>query len=150
MVSAFASLWIPICGDGALQRLDSKTMKVTATIKSGTGDQLGSIAASADSIWLLTDNKATLSRIDPDSNTVTGEFRLPAGCKDLTFAESALWIACPALNKVLKINPATSVVDKRIEVAGNPIAIAAGQGDAFGCWEGRTGKLTGSTRRPTR
>jgi virginiamycin B lyase len=140
MVSAFASLWVPTCGDGSLQRLDAKTLKVTATVATGTGDAVGSIAANADSVWMLTDNKATLSRIDPEQNAVTGEFRLPAGCRSLIFAESALWIACPALNKVLKINPATAVVDKRIEVAANPISIAAGQGSIW-VLGGKDGKI---------
>jgi virginiamycin B lyase len=140
MVSAFGSLWAPTCGDGSLQRLDAKTMKVTATIATGTADALGSIAASSDSVWMLTDNKATLSRIDPDQNAVSGEFRLPAGCRSLTFAENALWIACPALNKVLKINPATNNVDKRIEVAANPISIAAGQGSIW-VLGGKDGKI---------
>jgi virginiamycin B lyase len=131
MVSAFDSLWLPTCGDGALQRLDPKTMKVTATIPSGTGAATGTIAASPDSIWLLTDDKATISRIDPDQNVVVGQFRLPAGCQNLMFAETSLWIACPGINKVLKINPATNIVDKRIEVSAKPIALVAGQGSIW-------------------
>lgn len=131
MVSAFGSLWVPTCGDGALQRIDPKTFKVTATVASGAADIRGSIAASTDSIWLLTDSKETLSRIDPEQNVVVGEIRLPAGCSGLTFAESAIWLACPEQNKVLKINPATNVVDKRIEVAGKPLSIAAGEGSIW-------------------
>ena len=127
MVSAFTSLWIPTCGDGSLQRVDAKTLKITATIPAGAGSQRGSIAASADSIWLLTDDKATLSRIDPDQNAVVGELRLPAGCQDLTFAEKFLWIACPTANRILKINPETNIVEKHIEVSAGPLAIADGQ-----------------------
>ena len=66
MVSAFGSLWVPTCGDGAVQRIDPKTSKVTATIASGAADVRGSIVATPDSIWLLTDNRETLSRIDPE------------------------------------------------------------------------------------
>lgn len=152
MVSAFGSLWIPTCGAGALQRLDSKTLKVTATIASGTGSEPGNIAASADSIWLLTDDKATLSRIDPDQNAVTGEFRLSTGCRNLTFAESALWVICPSLNKLLKINPATNVVDKRIEVAANPIAITAGQGSIWvlGGKDGKVDRIDPKTDKVTK
>jgi streptogramin lyase len=152
MVSAFGSLWVPTCGDGSLQRLDAKTLKVKATIAAGTGDALGSIAADADSVWMLTDNKATLSRIDPDQNAVTGEFRLPAGCRSLIYAENALWIACPALNKVLKINPATNVVDKRIEVAANPISVAAGQGSIWvlGGKEGKIDRIDPKTDKVTK
>jgi virginiamycin B lyase len=131
MASAFDSLWLPTCGDGTLQRLDPKTLKVTATILAGTGTATGTVAASPDSIWMLTDDKATLSRIDPEQNSVVGQFRLPAGCQDLIFAETSLWIACPGINKILRINPATNIVDKRIDVSGKPIAVVAGQGSVW-------------------
>jgi virginiamycin B lyase len=126
MVSAFESLWAPACGDGSLVRIDPKTFKVTATITSGTADVRGSLAASADSIWLLTDAKTTLSRIDPDQNAVVGELRVPSGCGSLTFGETALWLACPNGNKVLRINPATNLVEKVIDVSGHPQALAIG------------------------
>jgi virginiamycin B lyase len=131
MVSAVSSLWVATCGDGSLQRIDAKTFKITATIPSGTSSASGILAASADSVWMLTDNKTTLSRIDPDANAVAGEFRLPADCQSLTFAEMSLWVACPELNKVLRINPATNIVDKRIDVATTPVALAAGQGSIW-------------------
>jgi virginiamycin B lyase len=126
MVSAFGSLWVPACGDGSLLRLDPKTLKVIATIASGTADVKGSIAANADSVWLLTDSKTTLSRIDPDQNAVVGEMRVPAGCGSLTFGETALWLACPNENKVLRINPATNLVEKAIETSAHPEALAVG------------------------
>jgi len=126
MVSAFGSLWVPACGDGTLARIDPKTFKVTATIASGTADIPGSLAANADSIWLLTDAKTTLSRIDPDQNAVVGEMRVPAGCGGLTFGETALWLACPNESKVLRINPATNLVEKVIDVSAHPQALAVG------------------------
>ena len=86
----------------------------------------GSIAASADSVWLLTDSKTTVSRIDPDQNAVVGEIRVPAGCEGLTFGESALWVACPNENKVLRINPESNLVDKVIDVSARPQALAVG------------------------
>jgi virginiamycin B lyase len=126
MVLAFGSLWVPVCGDRTLARIDPKTFKVMATIASGTADVRGSLAASSDSIWLLTDAKTTLSRIDPDQNTVVGEMRVPSDCGSLTFGETALWLACPNENKVLRINPATSLVEKVIDVAAHPQALAVG------------------------
>ena len=131
MVSAFGSLWAPSCGNSSLVRIDPKTFKVTKTIATGTSSARGSIAASSDSIWMLTDDKVTLSRIDPDQNAVVGEIRVPAGCRGLTFGETALWLACPAQNKILKINPATNLVDKSIEVSAEPIAIADAAGSIW-------------------
>ena len=126
LVSAFQSLWSPQCGNGTLERIDPKTRKVTATIGSGVAQARGSIVASSDSIWLLTDDKTTLSRIDPDQNLVVAEMRLPSGCQSLTLAEKSLWIACPARNKVLRVNPATNVLEESIGVSEKPIALAAG------------------------
>jgi virginiamycin B lyase len=131
MAAAFGSLWTPICGAASLARIDAKTFQVSATIQTGVDAARGIIAATADSIWLLTDNKTTLSRIDPEQNAVVGELRVPAGCQSLLFAEMALWLACPSQNKVLRINPATNLVEKSIEVSAQPEALAAGEGSIW-------------------
>ncbi len=127
MVSAFNSLWVADCGKGALLRLDSKTFKPTATIPAGALDRKGNLAASSDSVWLLSDGKTTLSRIDPEQNAVVSEFRVYPDCGNLTFGETSLWLTCPSENKILRINPATSLVDKTIEVGDKPEALAIGE-----------------------
>jgi virginiamycin B lyase len=131
MVSAFSSLWVPACGMSSLSRIDAKTFKVTNTIPTGVAGVRGVIAATTDSVWLLTDDKTTLSRIDPDQNAVVGELRVPAGCRSLTFGETALWLACPAESKVLRVNPSTNLIEKTIEVSAQPISLAAGEGSIW-------------------
>jgi streptogramin lyase len=131
MTAAFGSLWAPVCGTSSLARIDAKTYKVTNTVPTGVGSVRGVIAATTDGIWLLTDEKTTLSRIDPDQNLVVGELRVPAGCRSLTFGETALWLACPAGNKVLRINPATNLVEKSIEVSSQPEALAVAEGSIW-------------------
>lgn len=131
MVSAFGSLWAPSCGDGSLLRWDPKSKKETARLTAGVGALSHGIAASTDSIWLLTDKKTTLSRVDPDQNAVVGELRVPAGCHDLTFGETALWLVCPAENKVYRIDPATNLVANQVEVSGEPVALAVGEGSVW-------------------
>ncbi len=131
MASAFSSLWAPDCGAASLARIDAKTFKVANSIAAGVSSVRGVIASTADSIWLLTDDKTTLSRIDPEQNLVVGELRLFGGCRSLTFAETALWVACPNENKVLRINPETNLVDNAIEVSAGPEAITAGGGSIW-------------------
>ena len=131
MASAFDSLWAPACGNSTLVRIDAKTYQLTKALATGVANVPGVIAATTDSVWLLTDDKTTLARIDPDQNVVVGEIRVPAGCRGLTFGETALWLACPAENKVLRINPATNLVDKSIEVSAEPVALAAGAGSIW-------------------
>ena len=98
-----------------------------AAAVSDFGSAVPAVAANADSIWILSDDKTTLSRVDPDQNKVVSELRLPAGCNTLTFGETDLWVTCPSENRVLRINPETTLVEKRIEVSPDPTALAIGE-----------------------
>jgi virginiamycin B lyase len=129
--SAFTSLWIPTCGDQSLVRLDPKTWKTAATIAVGTGTAKPALAATTDSIWMFTDSKTTLSRIDPEKNAVVAELRLGLGCNNLTFGEASLWVTCPSENRVVRVNPNTNLVDKRIEVSAQPTALAIGESSVW-------------------
>jgi virginiamycin B lyase len=131
MASGFGSLWAPVCGTSSLARIDAKTFKVTNAIPTGVASAPGVIAATADSVWLLTDDKTTLARLDPDQDAVVAEVRVPAGCRSLIFGEAALWLACPAENKVLRVNPATNLVEKPIAVSAQPEALATGEGSIW-------------------
>ena len=127
IVNAFTALWVPNCGDGTLAKIDAKTNKVSASINTGVGSARRLIAATTDSIWLLSDTRATLSRIDPQEKTVVAEVRVPADCAALTFGETALWLACPSENRVLRVDPVTNLVDKSIEVSAQPESLAIGE-----------------------
>jgi virginiamycin B lyase len=157
--TGFTSFWIPNCGEHGLTRLDakvaadpkapvhvkksdtktsepdveSKPVKLAETVKidSGVGGAVPAVAANPDSVWILSDDKTTLSRIDPDQNKVVSELRLPAGCNTLTFGETALWVTCPSENRVLRINPETTLVEKRIEVSPQPAALAIGESSVW-------------------
>ena len=131
LVDAFKTLWTGDCATGELVRIDPKTSKSTAKIASGIGPATTALAAGGDSVWVLSDVRGTLSRIDPDQNAVVAELRVPADCTSLTFGETALWLACPAANKVLRVDPATNLVDKSIEVSSLPEAIAIGEGSVW-------------------
>ena len=78
---------------------------------------------------------------------------MPAGCQSLTLAEKSLWVACPTRNKVLRINPATNVLEESIVVSANPVAIVAGSEGAL--WvlcrkEGKLDRLDSKTNKVTK
>ena len=137
--TGFASLWISDCAAHSLVRLDEKAaadpkapargpkLADPVSIATGVGSAVPSVAATADSVWILSDDKTTLSRIDPDQNKVVSELRLPAGCNSLTFGETALWVTCPSENLVLRVNPVTTLIEKRIEVPAQPSALVIGE-----------------------
>jgi streptogramin lyase len=125
--SGFNSLWVVDCGATGVARLDSKTWKSTAQIAAGSGTAQPAIAVTSDSVWAITDDKTTLSRIDPDQNIVVSQMRFEPGCSSLTFAETALWLLCPAEKRLYRVNPETNVVEKHIELSARPTAIAFGE-----------------------
>jgi streptogramin lyase len=131
MVSAFQSVFVPLCDDKGVARIDPKTSKATVTLPVGAGNAWNGVAATADSVWLFTDNRVTLSRIDPADNKVVSELRLPAGCTSMVFGESSLWVTCPNENQLLRIDPRTNLVDKRITVANGPRALAIAEGSVW-------------------
>ena len=131
IATGFDSIWVPSCEGQSLMRIETKTGKITATIATGVADIHSGIAATADSIWLFTDNRGTLSSIDPEQNQVVGEMRLSPDCANLLSAESSLWVTCPSDNRLVRISPAKHVVEKRIEVSPGPGAIAFGDGSIW-------------------
>ena len=130
-VMAFSTLWVPNCGAQTVTRFDTKTNKATATLASGIADVTLGIAATPDSIWMITDSKTTLSRIDPTENKIVAEMRLPAACNSVAYGETSLWVTCPSETRILRINPATNLVDKRIDVSAGPRAVAFGAGSVW-------------------
>jgi streptogramin lyase len=130
-VVAFGSLWASDCGDHSLARIDLKSGKVTATIPGVIGTANPSPVANSDSLWVLTDDRTTLARIDPQENRLVAEMRLPSGCNALAFGEMALWATCPSDNRVLRIDPRTNLVEKRIDVSAEPRGVAVGVGSVW-------------------
>jgi streptogramin lyase len=148
-VNAFKSLWVADCATGTIARIEPKTGNLEATLAVGAGKAKFGFAATADSVWALTDNKTTLSRIDPEKNAVVGEFRLPASCNSMMAAESSIWIVCPADDRLLRVNPATNLVDQRIKVAETPVSVASGDGSIWvlGLKEGKIDRIDPKTNK---
>jgi virginiamycin B lyase len=130
-ISAFGAWWIPACGSQSVARFDAKANKVSATLSTGAAGVTMGLAATSDSVWMITDAKTTLTRIDPDQNKAVGEMRLPAGCNSVAFGENSLWVTCPSDPRILRINPATNLVDKRIEVSAGARSVAFGAGSVW-------------------
>ena len=89
LAAGFGSLWVPNCGDKTLVARRSENRRVTATSPTTIGDSEGGIAAGAGSVWMMTDTKGTLARIDPATNKVVAEITSPAGSFGIAFGEDA-------------------------------------------------------------
>jgi virginiamycin B lyase len=127
---AFGSLWVPLCGDNKLVRVDPDTNKITATIPTTIANSDGTIAASADSMWLMTDTKGTLVRINPQNNTITATIHIHPGSYDIAAGEGAIWVSNAKENLVTRVDPTTNLPIATITVGRgkSPLVIAAGAG----------------------
>jgi virginiamycin B lyase len=139
MTVAFESLWVANCSDSSFYRIDLKTKKVVGIIRTGLADPSGelSLADGAGSIWLLTDRKGVMSRVDPKTNRVVARIKVAPHSYAAVFGFDAVWISrtglkgAPGPGSVQRIDPATNKVIATIPVGPVPRFLAAGEG---GVW----------------
>lgn len=128
LAAGFGSLWVPCCGYKMLARVDLETNTITTTIPTTIGFREGSIATGAGSVWLMTNNRGTLSRFDPASDKVVAKISIATGSYGLTFGEGAVWVASTRHGTVARVDPDTNLVAATIPVGTSPRFIAAGDG----------------------
>lgn len=133
MAIAAGSLWVADCKDKALHRIDLKTAATTAIIVTGIAAPDGelNVVAGAGSIWVTSDAKGVIARIDPDQNQVAASIAVDADSNYLAFGFGSLWAVSGTHNTIQKIDPATNAVVKRTALGRQPGFLAAGEG---GVW----------------
>jgi virginiamycin B lyase len=131
LAAGFGSLWVPNCGNQSISRLDLKTGAITATLRTSVANSEGSIVVGAESVWVMTDGKGTLARIDPASNGIVAEIYVPSGSYGIAFGEGAVWVTSTAHDSVTRVDPNTNVVGETIAVGKAPRFIAAGLGSVW-------------------
>ena len=96
------SVWVLNQGDGSISRVDATSGKLIATIPAGIPGFGGEIAFGADAVW-ATVFKFPITRIDPASNTVVGQWH-GAGGDSIRYAHGSLWLTSYSGEKVWRLN----------------------------------------------
>jgi YVTN family beta-propeller protein len=131
LVVAFTSVWVPLCGNRQIARVDHKEATVTATLTLAVASADGQLATSVGSVWVLTDRKGVLTRLDPDTNAAVAEIYVPGGATAVVASEAVLWITSEAGNRLTRVSAHTNEIVESIEVGQKPGRIAVGEG---GVW----------------
>lgn len=126
LATGFGSLIVPLCGAPGIARVDLKTSAVTTVAKTLAAGVIGPVTG-VSSIWLVTDGRKRLTRLDPESNAAVADMPLNGTALAMTFGQGALWISTEK-NELLKISPYTIVTSEIITVGKSPISIAIGEG----------------------
>ena len=107
--------------------LDPETGEVTATV--GLEDRPGSIAASADAVWVTSPDVGTVTRIDADDQEIRDTIPVGENPSGIAVGEGGVWVVNSDGPSVSRISPDTDQVVKTITGVGNgPTGIAVGEG----------------------
>ena len=71
----------------------------------GVGNAPGSLAVSADAVWVVNTLDDTVSRINPDTNTVVGTIEVGDGPSGIAVVGGIVWVANEADGTLSRIEP---------------------------------------------
>lgn len=130
MAIVSGSLWVADCKDRTLNRIDLETARISAVVPTGIASPDGemNVVAGAGSIWVASDAKGVIARVDPASNSVTASVRVEPGSSYLAFGFGSLWAVSGTGRTVQKIDPQTNTVAKTTGLGRQPGFLAAGEG----------------------
>jgi virginiamycin B lyase len=133
MAIAAGSVWVADCKDKTLNRIDLKTAKKSAVIATGIANPAGelNVAAGAGSIWVASESKGVIVRVDPTDNRVTASIKVDPDSFYLAFGFGSLWAVSGTQQTIQKIDPRTNTVVKTTKLGKQPGFLAAGEG---GVW----------------
>jgi len=128
----FDSLWVPICGSKpALVRINATRNAIRATLPIAPAGAEGGIAASEDSVWMVTDQHGNLVRVDPSTNNVRERILIPPGSFNPVFRGGIVWITGVESNVLTAVDSATGKVLESIPVGSKPRFLTAGGGSIW-------------------
>ena len=128
----FSSLWVPVCGEKpTLIRVDAQKNAVIATLSVPAVEAEGGIAASGDSVWLVTDKNGTLSRIDPVTNSVRQKISIPPDSYNPIFSNGIVWVTGVERGVLTAVDASTGSVLDSVPVGSKPRFLTAGGGSIW-------------------
>jgi virginiamycin B lyase len=151
LTAGFGSLWVPLCGDKpALARINLKTNHLSV-LPIGPAAAEGGIAASLDSLWLVTDSSGSLARIDPQKETIRQIVKLPTGSFNPIFSHGVIWVSHFDGNEVTAVDSHSGRLLGSVTVGPHPRFMTAGAGSIWTLnqGDGTVSRIDANSRRLT-
>jgi peptide/nickel transport system substrate-binding protein len=107
--------------------LDSESGEVVETL--GLEARPGTVAASADAVWVTNPDAGTVTRIDPNEQAVVDSIQVGENPTGIAVGFDVVWVVESGGPSVSRISPGTNaVVGDAIGVGNGPASIAVGEG----------------------
>ena len=116
--TGFGSVWVPDFQANVLRRYRVDTGELESEIGGVTTPE--DVVATEDAVWVANHRAGTVSRVDPQSNTIVGSVMVApsgsSGPSNLLVVEDTVWVSAPNLPGVIGIDSATNEVTMEIPV----------------------------------
>jgi virginiamycin B lyase len=158
LVIGFGDLWVPLCAPKgskrppALAKVDLNTRKLAALYPVGPAAAEGGIAVSDDSVWLVTDKRGSLARIDPASGNILATLHIAAGSFNPHYAHGIVWVTRAVGSTLSGIDARSGELLAPLTVGPKPRFLTSGAGAVWTLNQGdgsvsRVGLETHATQR---
>lgn len=129
----FGSLWVPLCPrtpgkHTTLARIDLGRRCLVAEYPTGVAAEEGGIAVSGDSVWLVTDARGSLARLDPATGHVRATLRIPPGSFNPHDVGGAVWVSQADGTHVTRVDSVTAEISAPLTVGDHPRFLTSGAG----------------------
>jgi YVTN family beta-propeller protein len=105
--------------------LDPESGEITATVE--LDDRPGSVASSANAVWVTNPDVDTVTRIDPDEQEIRDSIPVGESPTAIAVGFHAVWVVESGGPSVSRISPDTNEVVATIPVGNGPAGIAVGE-----------------------
>ena len=121
ITAGFGHIWVPITQPTpSLLGIDEHTHRIARTFPIGPADAEGGIAASSDSLWMVSEKNGPLLRIDPISGKIRQRVTVPAGSYNPISVGAEIWITSVASNVITCLNAQTGDVLGQVPTGPKP------------------------------
>ncbi|MGC1305542.1 MAG: hypothetical protein WA840_24490 [Caulobacteraceae bacterium] len=154
LASGFGRLWVPLCGrKGAangLAEVDLADGRLVRVLPTGPAAEEGGIAASPDSVWLLSDKTGSLVRINPGSGHVRQTVHLHPGSYNPIYAAGVIWVSCIDADLVTAVDASTGRILGETRTGPRPRFLTTGAGSVWTLdqGDGSATRIDARSRRP--
>ena len=117
----FGHIWVPIIGPTPeLIGIDERTNKIARRFPIGPADAEGGIAASDDSLWMVSEKEGPLLRLDPTTGEVMQRIPLPPGSVNPVRVGSEIWVTSGPAAVVSCVDAKTGSVLAQVPTGPKP------------------------------
>jgi virginiamycin B lyase len=139
----FDSIWAGSCDRHLLARIDPGTGSLDTPLIdlpiAGLQEE-GSIGVGDSGVWMISTDHQLL-RLDPVTNSIDGEWPLPASAAAVRAGLDAVWVTVPVTDTLLRIDPGDPATSRSIKVGKGPRFLAVGE-DAVWVMNQRDGSVS--------